>query len=135
MLYLCDIFCFPSHREGFGYSIIEASALEKPIICSNIYGLKYTCIDHETGLKHKVKSTKSLLDKMTYAINEPEVMKQMGKKGRVFVNENFSEAKVLKKWNEFYFMLKYVLYYFTCWKIRTISSLQSHTFFIYCAIS
>ena len=102
ILQLCDIFCFPSHREGFGYSIIEASALEKPIICSNIYGLKYTCIDHETGLKHKVKSTKSLLDKMTYAINEPEIMKQMGKKGRVFVNENFSEVKVLKKWNEFY---------------------------------
>ena len=39
------------------------------------------------------------------------------------------------KVEEFYFMLKYILYYFTCWKIRTISSLQRHTFFIYCAIS
>ena len=40
ILQLCDVFCFPSHREGFGYSIIEASALEKPVICSDIYGLK-----------------------------------------------------------------------------------------------
>ena len=102
ILQICDIFCFPSHREGFGYSIIEASALEKPIICSDIYGLKYTCIDNKTGLKHKVKSIKSLLRKMTFAINEPDMMKQMGKKGRVYVDENFPEGKVLEKWKEFY---------------------------------
>lgn len=102
ILQLCDVFCFPSHREGFGYSIIEASALEKPVICSNIYGLKYTCIDNKTGLKHKVKSVKSLLRKMKFAINEPEIMKQMGKKGRVYVNKKFPERKVLEKWNEFY---------------------------------
>ncbi len=102
ILQICDIFCFPSHREGFGYSIIEASALEKPVICSNIYGLKYTCIDNKTGLKHEVNSKNSLLEKMKFAINEPEIMKQMGKYGRVYVNEKFSEAKVLLKWKEFY---------------------------------
>lgn len=102
ILQICDIFCFPSHREGFGYSIIEASALEKPVICSNIYGLKYTCIDNKTGLKHEVNSKNSLLEKMKFAISEPEIMKQMGKNGRIYVNENFSEAKVLKKWMDFY---------------------------------
>ena len=102
ILQLCDVFCFPSHREGFGYSIIEASALEKPVICSDIYGLKYTCIDMKTGLKHKVKSTQSLLEKMKFALAEPNTMKQMGKKGRIYVSEKFSEEKVLEKWEEFY---------------------------------
>ena len=102
ILQLCDVFCFPSYREGFGYSVIQASALEKPIICSDIYGLKYTCIDNETGLKHKVKSTKSLLEKMKLAIEKPQIMKQYGKRGRVYVEENFSEKKGLQKWNAFY---------------------------------
>jgi len=102
ILQLCDVFCFPSHREGFGYSIIEASALEKPVICSDIYGLKYTCIDMKTGLKHKVKSTQSLLEKMKFALAKPKIMKQMGKQGRIYVSENFSEEKVLEKWEEFY---------------------------------
>ena len=102
ILQLCDVFCFPSYREGFGYSVIQASALEKPIICSDIYGLKYTCIDNETGLKHKVKSTKSLLEKMKFAIEKPLIMNQFGKRGRVYVEEKFSEKKVLEKWNAFY---------------------------------
>ena len=102
ILQICDVFCFPSHREGFGYSIIEASALEKPIICSDIYGLKYTCIDKKTGLKHEVKSIQSLLEKMNYALDEPKSMKQMGKKGRDYVSENFSNEKVMEKWLEFY---------------------------------
>ncbi len=102
IIQLCDVFCFPSHREGFGYSIIEASALEKPIICSNIYGLKYTCIDMKTGLKHKVKSTQDLLEKMKFALEEPKIFREMGKRGRIYVSENFSEKKVLEKWEEFY---------------------------------
>ena len=102
ILQLCDIFCFPSHREGFGYSIIEASALEKPVICSDIYGLKYTCVDKKTGLKHEVKSIQSLLEKMKFALNRPKAMKQMGKKGRIYVSENFSNENVLEKWLEFY---------------------------------
>jgi glycosyltransferase involved in cell wall biosynthesis len=102
ILQLCDVFCFPSHREGFGYSVIEASALEKPIICSDIYGLKYTCIHQKTGLKHKAKSTMSLLEKMEFAIAEPKKMRQMGEMGRTYVGENFSEEKVLKKWEQFY---------------------------------
>jgi len=102
ILQLCDVFCFPSHREGFGYSIIEASALEKPVICSDIYGLKYTCIDKKTGLKHQVKSKTSLFSKMNYALKEPEIMKEMGKRGRLYVGENFSNEKVLDKWLDFY---------------------------------
>ena len=102
ILQLCDVFCFPSYREGFGYSVIEASALEKPVICSDIYGLKYTCLDNQTGLKHKVKSVKSLLNKMRFAIENPDIISKMGGNGRKYVHENFSEDKVLEKWFEFY---------------------------------
>ncbi len=102
ILQICDVFCFPSHREGFGYSIIEALAIEKPVICSDIYGLKYTSINNVTGLKHEVKSRQNLLEKMRFAIDNPHIMKQMGKNGRAYVKENFKEEKVIEKWREFY---------------------------------
>ena len=53
LLQACDTFCLPSYREGFGLSVIEASALEKPIICSDAYGLQDTSIKGETGLRHR----------------------------------------------------------------------------------
>ena len=93
---------FSKLSRRFWLFVIQASALEKPIICSDIYGLKYTCIDNETGLKHKVKSTKSLLEKMKFATENPHIMKRFGKRGRLYVEEKFSEKKVLQKWNTFY---------------------------------
>ena len=53
LLQACDTFCLPSYREGFGLSVIEASALEKPIICSDAYGLADTIVEGQTGLRHR----------------------------------------------------------------------------------
>ena len=38
---IMDAFVFPSYREGFGMSVIEASAMEKPVLVSRSHG----CID------------------------------------------------------------------------------------------
>ena len=49
-----DIFCLPSEREGFGLSVIEASACELPVVCSDIYGLRDTLVHNVTGYKFKL---------------------------------------------------------------------------------
>ena len=105
ILQLCDVFCFPSHREGFGYSVVEASSTEKPIICSDIYGLNYTCIDGVTGLKHVPLSHKSLKEKMTYALEHPQKMIKMGENGRKYVEEHFLMRDVVDAWLRFYNVL------------------------------
>lgn len=102
ILQICDVFCFPSHREGFGYSVIQASACKKPVICSDIYGLKYTCIDQITGLKFRVKSTLELKTKMKYLVSNPLESKKMGEKGRKYVEKNFLQKDVICKWLNFY---------------------------------
>lgn len=46
---ILDVFVFPSHREGFGMCVVEASAMEKPILDSRAHGCVDAIVEHETG--------------------------------------------------------------------------------------
>lgn len=102
LLQACDVFCLPSYREGFGTSIIEASLLEKPIICSDTYGLMETIVENKTGLRHKVADANSLYFAMEKLVNNKDLRTHLGKGGRTYVLENFSAKDISKKWLEFY---------------------------------
>jgi glycosyltransferase involved in cell wall biosynthesis len=102
LLQACDTFCLPSYREGFGLSVIEASALEKPIICSDAYGLADTIIEGQTGLRHRVGDVSDLKSKMLQALQDPSAMKKMGIAGRKYIKENFEANKLLAAWESFY---------------------------------
>ena len=102
LMQACDTFCLPSYREGFGISIIEASSLKIPIICSNIYGLNETVIDGLTGMKHPVGNITKIKNKLEYALLNPSIMKKMGDNGRKYVEKNFNEASLLNAWKGFY---------------------------------
>lgn len=102
MLQACDVFCLPSYREGFGTSVIEASLLEKPIICSDTYGLKETIIENKTGLRHKVGDVDSILKAMHFYIYDDKSRILFGRNGRKYVLENFSGKMLVEKWVQFY---------------------------------
>jgi glycosyltransferase involved in cell wall biosynthesis len=102
LLQACDVFCMPSYREGFGTSILEASLLEKPIICSDTYGLMETIIENKTGLRHKVADVHSLYTAMEKLINDKDLRQLLGKGGREYVLENFSAQTISEKWVAFY---------------------------------
>ena len=103
IIQVCDTFCLPSYREGFGVSVIEASSLKKPIISSDIYGLKDTVVKEKTGLLFQAGDIEKLKTLLIYAINNKTKMKEMGSNGRDYVEENFSEEKILLEWENFYF--------------------------------
>jgi glycosyltransferase involved in cell wall biosynthesis len=102
LLQSCDIFCLPSHREGFGTSVIEASLLEKPIICSDTYGLQETIQDNETGIRHKVKDSESLKKAMETLLNDAELRLKYGVSGRKYILENFTAQQITAEWIKFY---------------------------------
>ena len=102
ILHAFDIFCLPSHREGFGTSIIEASAMQLPVICSDTYGLLDTIQDEITGLRHKTYDVPDLIKKMEKLLVNPDLRYKMGMNGNNYVKNNFTATSISNKWLNFY---------------------------------
>ena len=101
-LQAADIFVLPTYREGFGMSIIEASCLELPVICSDAYGVADTIVDNETGVRCKVGDVPSLVEAMEFMYNNPQERKRMGENGRRRVLDLFASNKIVQAWVDFY---------------------------------
>lgn len=102
VLQAVDVFCLPSYREGFGTSVIEASLLELPIICSDTYGLAETIMENKTGLRHEVKNINQLYNQMKLLVEKETTRKVLGKNGRQYVLDNFSADEISKEWLKYY---------------------------------
>lgn len=102
LLQACDVFCLPSHREGFGTSVIEASLLEKPVICSDTYGLMATIVDNETGIRHEVNNVDSLQSAMETLLKNSDLRYEYGKNGRNYVLKHFTAQQITDEWVKFY---------------------------------
>lgn len=97
-----DVFVLPTWREGFGMSVIEASALKLPVITSDAYGVLSASIEGVTGLRCKVGDSNSLYECMKIYYNNPEMRKTHGEAGRKRVEDSFDNAVVCKAWVDFY---------------------------------
>lgn len=101
-LQAADVFCLPSYREGFGMSVVEASCLGLPVICSDAYGLADTMVDNVTGLRCKVADVSSLQAAMERLYVDSDLRKVMGVNGRQRVLELFSGEKIVGAWLDYY---------------------------------
>lgn len=97
-----DIFCLPSFREGFGNSVIEASAMGLPVICSDIYGLQEALEDDVTGLRCKTGDVSSLFECMKRLYEDVSLRNKLGQNGRHRVVSVFSHERVTASWVEYY---------------------------------
>ncbi len=97
-----DVFCLPTYREGFGLSVIEASCLGLPVICSDTYGVMDAMVENVTGLRCKVKDVDSLLNAMVILYKDESLRNTFGENGRKRVLSKFSGVYLTDKWVEFY---------------------------------
>lgn len=102
LLQVCDVFCLPSHREGFGTSVIEASLLGVPVICSDTYGLMETMVDDETGLRHPVKDTQAIFACMERLMVDNNLREKLGSQGMQYVKTHFPAIVISKAWLKFF---------------------------------
>lgn len=96
----CYAFALPSLSEGFGRVFIEAMALGKPVIGSNVGGVPEIIRDGENGFLIEPKDASMLAEKLEYLLSNPETAKKMGEAGQKFVRENFSNEKYIRNYVE-----------------------------------
>lgn len=101
-LQACDVFVMPSYREGFGSSVIEASCLGLPVICSDAYGIMDAMVDGETGLRCKVSDVQSLQSAMETLLINANLRKQLGDNGRKRVLDIFNGSTITGEWVKYY---------------------------------
>lgn len=102
MLQAGDVYLLPSYREGFGMSVLEASCMNLPVICSDAYGMADTFVDGVTGLKCKVRDDKTLYECMKKLYDDKNLREKMGRAGHKRVEELFPKELVTKAWVDFY---------------------------------
>jgi len=99
-----DCVVLPSYREGLPKSLLEASAMEKPLIATDVTGCRDVVKDGENGFLCEAKSVDSLVlafEKMLKLSSEERA--KMGKRARNMVIEKFDEKIVAKTYlNEIY---------------------------------
>lgn len=97
LLHAADAFVLPSHREGLPRSIIEAMAMEKPVIATDIRGCREEVIHQKTGLLCTVQHAAHLKEAMAELFQNQATAKAFGKAGRQRFLEQYDEEKVLDR--------------------------------------
>ena len=99
---LMDIFALPSHREGLGLSIIEASAMERPVVATDIRGCREVTDDGKTGILVPSKNSEKLAEALIYLLSNLEKAKEMRKAGRKKVEKEFDERIIFDRMKKEY---------------------------------
>ncbi len=97
ILYITDIFCLPSHREGMPRTIIEAMAMECAVIATDIRGCREEVIDGKTGFLVRLKSPFDIQNKLEMLIANGNLLSSMKAEGRKRAEKHFDEKQIVNK--------------------------------------
>jgi glycosyltransferase involved in cell wall biosynthesis len=94
-----DCVVLPSYREGVPRSLLEAAAMGRPLITTDVAGCRDAVEDNISGLLCEVRSALDLADKMQRMIKfSPNKRQEMGGAGRRKIESQFDEKIVIQKY-------------------------------------
>lgn len=91
---MMTVFVFPSYREGFGVSLMEAAAMGVPAISSNIIGCNEIIKEGYNGVLIPPKSVEALLKAMEMVLVNKDKIDEMSLVCRSYVEEKYEQKKV-----------------------------------------
>jgi len=91
-----DIFVLPSLNEGMGRVLVEAMALGKPVVASDVGGIPDPVVDCKNGYLVPVGDVETLVAKIKELLDDPGKMEEMGKCGKKIAVDYSANAMVQK---------------------------------------
>ncbi|MCF6359277.1 MAG: glycosyltransferase family 4 protein [Cyclobacteriaceae bacterium] len=89
-----DVYTFPSYREGFPNSVLEAGAMSLPCIVTDINGCNEIIEDEVNGLVVPVKDEGSLYQAMARLMKSAEEREYFSKNSRTVIEQKFRNEVV-----------------------------------------
>uniref|UniRef100_Q3AQJ3 Glycosyl transferase n=1 Tax=Chlorobium chlorochromatii (strain CaD3) TaxID=340177 RepID=Q3AQJ3_CHLCH len=86
----CDLFVLASLFEGMPNVVMEAMAMKKPVIATDVNGARELMIDGETGIIVPPREPKNMADAIRKIIDNSDALIEMGQKGYERVTSTFT---------------------------------------------
>ena len=97
-----DCFVFPSYREGFPNTVLEAGAMGLPSIVTDINGSREIIVENENGIIIPPKDTDALLDAMYHMMTDRKALSFMASNARNMVGSRYEQGYVRQCLLDFY---------------------------------
>ncbi len=91
-----DLIVMPSLWEGFGLIFLEAMALGKPIIATDVGGIPEVVKDKETGILISARDPEALAEAIIHLLKNDSLAARMGERGKLTIRERFPLSKMVK---------------------------------------
>ncbi|GAB4536378.1 MAG: glycosyltransferase family 4 protein [Thermodesulfovibrionia bacterium] len=92
-----DIFVYPSFSEGLGTALLEAMAMERPVVVSDIPTFREFIVDGENGLFFRAGDSHDMAEKVLFLIHNKELRERLGRNARRTVLERFTFDEMIDK--------------------------------------
>lgn len=99
---IADCFVFPSYREGFPNTVLEAGAMGLPCIVTDINGSREIIVEGENGVIVPPRNTEALYLAMERMLKDKDARKRMAERARGVIESRFEKGYVQGCQIEFY---------------------------------
>jgi len=91
---ILDLLVLPTYREGFGAALLEASAMELPVVATRIPGCVDAVREGETGLLVPARDAEALTAAIRRYLDDADLRRRHGAAGRRRARQDFDPAQV-----------------------------------------
>jgi len=100
-----DVFVLSSHDEGMSNAILEAMAMQLPVVATDVGGTNEVVQSGRTGLLVPARDPVPLAQAILRVLGAPAEATAMGQRGRAIAIERFSARAMVRQMEELYVQL------------------------------
>lgn len=100
-----EVVVIPSLCEGAPAVALEAMAMKRSVVASNVGGIPEVVVDGETGFLVPLKNPEAIAEKVIFLLKNPKKAKEMGEKGYQRVKTCFTLEKMVREHEKVYYEL------------------------------
>jgi glycosyltransferase involved in cell wall biosynthesis len=93
-----DVVCLASDAEGVPMAILEAMALGRPVVATDVGGVSEAVNPGETGLLVPTNDEVALADALLQLVADPELRRRLGEKGQQRYRECFDIERMVEEY-------------------------------------